>query len=346
MSELEHSSRRPGRAMHLQRSGLKLRHLNLLVALDEACKVQDAAASLNLSQPAASKILADIERIVGTPLFERHPRGIVANSYGEVLIRRARTMLAELGQAETEITTLRNGEGGLVGVGAVMAPAADVLVDAIAAVRTRLPRVQISVRVETSDALVEALLASKLDFVLARIPRTIDPSPFHYREFGLEEGCLLTREDHPLARRRDVLPSELDDRDWVLQPRGSLLRHSLEAMLRRHGVAAPERVISTPSTLMTLMVMAKTNAISAFSQSVGELLVAGHGLAMLPLRERIIVEPYGLITLKNRPLSPAASVLRAEIEARLFVEPLASRAEAAEPASTPFGRARPNMERP
>ena len=67
---------------------------------------------------------------------------------------------------------------------------------------------------------------------------------------------------------------------------------------------------------------------------------------MLPLRERIIVEPYGLITLKNRPLSPAASVLRAEIEARLFVEPLASRAEAAESASTPFGRARPNMERP
>lgn len=346
MSELEHSSRRPGRAMHLQRSGLKLRHLNLLVALDEACKVQDAAASLNLSQPAASKILADIERIVGTPLFERHPRGIVANSYGEVLIRRARTMLAELGQAETEITTLRNGEGGLVGVGAVMAPAADVLVDAIAAVRTRLPRVQISVRVETSDALVEALLASKLDFVLARIPRTIDPSPFHYREFGLEEGCLLTREDHPLARRRDVLPSELDDRDWVLQPRGSLLRHSLEAMLRRHGVAAPERVISTPSTLMTLMVMAKTNAIGAFSQSVGELLVAGHGLAMVPLRERIIVEPYGLITLKDRPLSPAATVLRAEIEARLFADPPASRAEAIGPASAALGRARQSMEHP
>ncbi len=333
MSELEPTASVPARSTQLLRSGLKLRHLNLLVALDDSCKVQDAAASLHLSQPAASKILADIERIVGSPLFDRHPRGIVANSYGEVLIRRARTMLAELGQAEMEITNLRKGEGGHVGVGAVMAPAADVLVDAIAAVRARLPQVQISVRVETSDALVEALLASKLDFVLARIPRTIDPSPFHYREFGLEEGCLLTRKDHPLARRREVPPAELDDRDWVLQPRGSLLRHSLEAMLRRHDVPAPERVISTPSTLMTLMVMAKTDAISAFSQPVGELLVAGHGMAMLPLRERITVEPYGLITLKDRPLSPTASVLRAEVEARLFAAPAAVLPDAQAPSA-------------
>lgn len=326
MLELERSARKPARDPQLQRSGLKLRHLSLLVALDEACKVQDAAASLHLSQPAASKILADIERIVGTPLFERQPRGVVANSYGEVLIRRARTMLAELGRAETEIAALRQGEGGQVGVGAVMAPAAEVLVDAIAAVRARHPRLQVSVRVETSDALVEALLASKLDFVLARIPRTVDPIPFRYREIGLEEGCLLTREGHPLARRGEVLPEQLEDRDWVLQPRGSLLRHSLEAMLRRHGVAVPERVISTPSTLMTLMVMAKTDAIGAFSQPVGELLVAGHGLTMLPLRERITVEPYGLITLEGRPLSPAATVLRAEIEARLFAGPAATMA--------------------
>ena len=161
---------------------------------------------------------------------------LVRNDYQEITTRELLVGLGEVG-VRARLDALRQGEGGQVGVGAVMAPAAEVLVDAIAAVRARHPRLQVSVRVETSDALVEALLASKLDFVLARIPRTVDPSPFRYREIGLEEGCLLTREGHPLARRGEVLPEQLEDRDWVLQPRGSLLRHSLEAMLRRHGVA-------------------------------------------------------------------------------------------------------------
>ena len=80
---------------------------------------------------------------------------------------------------------------------------------------------------------------------------------------------------------------------------------------------------------MALMVMAKTDAISAFSRPAGELLVANHGLARLRLREQITVEPYGLITIKDRPLSPAAAILRAEIEARLFpASPASSRPEA------------------
>ena len=303
----------------LLRRGLKLRQLHLLVALEDTGKLHDAAASLRLSQPAASRMLAEIERIVGTQLFERHSRGLLANHYGEAMIRRARTMLAELAQADREITALRSGEGGIVGVGAVMAPAAEVLVDAVATVRERLPRLQISVRVETSDALIEALLASQLDFIIARIPRTVDPSPFSYREHGPEAAYLVARNQHPLARRAEVLPHDLDGCDWVLQPRGSLLRHSVEAMLRRHGVRAPERVVSTPSVLMMIMLLTRTDMIAALSAPVADLLMVEGQLRRLALRESITVEPFGLITVKDRPLSPAVRIVHAEVERRLFL---------------------------
>jgi DNA-binding transcriptional LysR family regulator len=305
-------------ADRLLRTGLKLRHLLLLVALDDHRKLHRAADAMNLSQPAASKMLGEVEKIVGVPLFERLPRGIEPTWYGEALIRRTRTVLAELGQAGAEIAALKVGEGGAVAIGTVMSPAVDVVVDALEAVRARMPRVQISIQVDTSDVLTEKLIGSKLDFVIARIPPGADPKPFDYREVGEEEGCLLVRAEHPLAGRETVLPSDLFDRDWVMQPRGSLLRRSVEALLRRHGVPPPERVVNTPSVMMAAVLAAKTDAIAPLAAPVGDLFVGAGRFAKLRLSEPLTVEPYGLIRLAGRPLSPAAAELYRAVEQKVF----------------------------
>ncbi|WP_181701477.1 LysR family transcriptional regulator [Chthonobacter albigriseus] len=302
----------------LLRTALKLRHLNLLVALDDHRKLHRAAASLNLSQPAASKMLGEIEKIVGVPLFDRLARGVEPTWYGEALIRRTRTVLAELGQAGEEIAALRAGEGGTVSVGTVMAPAVDIVVPALESVRRRLPRLQVTVQVDTSDVLSERLLASRLDFIIGRIPAGMNPAPFDYREVGEEEACLMVRESHPLAALPLVRPEDLHDRDWVLQPRGSLLRRSVEAMLRRHGVPPPVRVVNSASLLMTMSMAAKTDAVAPIALKVGELLLSAGRFKLLPLTERITVEPYGLIKARGRPLSPAAEVLYRAVEDELF----------------------------
>src|SRR4051794_41408294 len=83
------------------RARLKLRHLQLFMALDEHRNLHRAAANLNLSQPAASKLLSDFEEALGFPLFERHARGIEPNRYGELMIRHARVILSELAVAGT-----------------------------------------------------------------------------------------------------------------------------------------------------------------------------------------------------------------------------------------------------
>ncbi|WP_246329572.1 LysR family transcriptional regulator [Chthonobacter rhizosphaerae] len=310
-----------GRGIHgerLLRTGLKLRHLNLLVALDDHRKLHRAAMALNLSQPAASKMLGEIEKIVGVPLFERLARGVEPTWYGEALIRRTRTVLAELGQAGEEIAALRAGEGGTVAIGSVMAPAVDAVVSAIQSVRRRLPQLQVSVDVETSDVLAERLLASRLDFAIARIPNGIDPEPFDYREVGPEEACLLVRADHPLAGKDVVSAADLHDREWVLQPRGSLLRRSIEVMMRRHGVPPPTRVVVTGSILMTLVMAGRTDAIAPLAIPVAEMFLSAGSFKILRLEERVTVEPFGLIKVKGRPLSPAAAVLYAAIEEEVF----------------------------
>ncbi|BBE70688.1 LysR family transcriptional regulator [Oharaeibacter diazotrophicus] len=298
----------------LLRSGLKVKHLLLLVALDDHRKLHRAAEAMNLSQPAASKMLGEIEKMVGAAMFERLPRGIEPTRYGEALIRRSRTVLAELGQAGTEITALRVGEGGAVAIGTVMSPAAEIMVDAIERVRARMPRVQITVQVDTSDVLAGHLTASRLDFMIGRIPPGVDPSPFVYREIREETAALLVRAEHPLAGRAAVRPEDLYDRDWVMQARGSLLRRSLEALLRRHGVPPPVRVIDTPSVMMATLLVARTDSILPVAEPVADLFLAAGRFVKLSLTEKLTVEPYGLIRIAGRPLSPAAAAFYATLE--------------------------------
>src|ERR1700712_3870748 len=85
------------------RARLKLRPLQLLAALDDQRNLARAAATLSVTQPAASKLLAEIETMLGTILFDRLPRGMEPNLYGEVLVRRARSVLIELEAAAKEL---------------------------------------------------------------------------------------------------------------------------------------------------------------------------------------------------------------------------------------------------
>ncbi len=298
--------------------GLTLRQLQLVVSLDDHRKLHQAATQQNLSQPAASKMLGKIEEMVGAPLFDRLPRGIEPTLYGEALIRRARTMIAELGRAGEEIAALQAGGGGVVAVGTVMSPAVDTLIEALQTVQNQRVPPQITVHVETSDVLAEMLLTARLDFTISRIPAGVDPGPLDYRESSQEETVLLVRRSHPLARLAVVQPEDLRDCAWVMQPRGSLMRRSLEAMLRRHGVAAPERVVNTPSVLMLMALAARTDTIAPVGAPVADLFCTSGDFVRLPLSEPVMIEPFGLLKLRQRVLSPAAQRLYDAVSTALF----------------------------
>ena len=104
------------------RARLKTRQLLLLLAMEEEGNIHRAAQALNMTQPAASKLLKDLEDALGVALFERLPRGMRPTWYGETMIRHARMALANLSQAHDEIEALKSGHFGQVSVGAITTP--------------------------------------------------------------------------------------------------------------------------------------------------------------------------------------------------------------------------------
>jgi len=285
---------------------LTMRQLRLLVALDDQRKLQQAATRLNMSQSAASKMLAEIEKTAGVQLFDRLPRGIAPTDYGEILIRRSRSILADLRHAASELEGRKAGNSGAVSIGLVAAPSTALLVQAIRELGAKLDAIKISLEVENSPILVNRLIALESDFVVARMPDTVDPRNFNYDDLDEEEACFVTRAGHPLADRSVISLRDLVDLQWVLEPRGSIIRQSFERLIRAGGIAPPRRVIDCASHLATLAIVAGTDALTAMSVPIVDHIGDRNKVKKVGIREKLTVGSYGLIQIKGRPLSPAA----------------------------------------
>ena len=298
---------------------LRLSQLRLIAAIDRHRQIGNAAQMLGITQPAASRSLAEIERIAGVPLFDRHPRGMTPTPAGEVFARRAQLMLTGLTDLGRELDELQGGLTGIVRVGAVTGPALACVVPALRRLKAAAPRVEVAVEVEPSARLLAALEDGDLDFLLARVP------PGHAAEHLRVEPALreivrcLVRADHPLAGREGVAMAEIAAYPWVLQDRGAPIRQAVEQALWDEGLAPPADVTASASQMLALAMAVQGDAICPMSHEVARLFetLGGAGLTTLDLARPIELSPCHLVSMASRQLSPAAerlmSLIRDEI---------------------------------
>ncbi|TAV49964.1 LysR family transcriptional regulator [Rhizobium leguminosarum] len=297
----------------LLRAGLKLNHLRMIVAIEDSGQISAAAEVLNISQPAASRMLSEMESITKTSLYERVARGVVLTTFGAALARRARKILLELREASREIGELKSGKGGSVFIGSVTAPAMSLVVPAINKVRKAYPGIEINIQVETSNVLARELLAARHDFIIGRIPDDLNPRLFEVKEIGIERACLIVRSRHPLMKQKTSSLADVRDYDWVFQPPGTLLRRTIEDVFLSQGVALPENIVNTSSLLLTCAIICETDAIAPVAVDVAQFLASqgsnASDVRMLPIDFDINVKPYSMITARERALPPSARLL-------------------------------------
>ncbi|HJV71146.1 LysR family transcriptional regulator [Ideonella sp.] len=294
------------------RARLKTRQLLLLVAMDEEGNIHRAAQVLNMSQPAASKLLKDLEDALGAQLFERLPRGVRPTWYGETMIRHARMALASLSQAHDEIEALKSGRFGQVSVGAITTPGMTLMPAAIALVKQEHPSLRVAVQIETSDVLMERLQQGKLDMMVGRLFETHDKTALRYQPLVEEPASAVARPGHPLLAMPKLCLRDLVSAGWIVPPAGSVLRHRFELMFREEGLEPPVNLIETAALLFTTRMLQQSDLLAVLAADVGRY-YAEHGMAaVLPIQLPCKMDAYGLITRSDRLLSPAG---RAMLEA-------------------------------
>lgn len=297
------------------RARLKTRQLMLLVAIEEEGNIHRAAETLNMSQPAASKLLKDLEDMIEVQLFERLPRGMRATWYGEAMIRHARVALASLSEAGDEIEALKAGHAGNVSIGAIQGPAVTLIPEAIQRAIGEHPNLRVSLLVESSNVLQERLAQNKLDIIVGRLFAQHDKTHLHYQALAEEKICAIARPGHPILEHKRLRLADLDEAGWVVPPPGSVLRHRFEVMFQNAGLAAPQRLIESTALVFVIKMLQQTDYLSVVPTDVASY-YAEHGIvSMVPIELACKMDAFGIITRTDWLLSPAARIMLHSLKA-------------------------------
>jgi DNA-binding transcriptional LysR family regulator len=291
------------------RARIKTRQLMLLIAIGDAGNIHRAAQVLNISQPAASKLLKDLEDALGIALFERLPRGMRPTWYGEAMIRHARMALASLAQAGSELEALKTGRFGDVNVGAITGPALSLLPQAMTIIAREHPDLRVQLDVESSDVLLERLTQSKLDIMIGRLFEMHDKSNLSYERLSDEPVCAIARPGHPMLSSRTLTLKQLEQAPWIVPPMGSVLRHRFELMFQEAGLGIPPHLIETGSILFTTKMLQESDFITVVPADVARYYASYGMVATLPIELSCTMDAFGIILRKDYLLSPAAKVV-------------------------------------
>jgi DNA-binding transcriptional LysR family regulator len=279
--------------------GVQLRHLRCLVAVAQERHLARAAERLALSQPAVSKTLVELETLAGGRLVERGQagrRGIQGLTVaGEQLLAHALRVLEALDASAQAVMPASGARPQRLRIGALPSVGPSLLPAALAALRERLPTLQVQVQTGANAALLDALRAGELDLVAGRMS---DPQLMTGLTFELlytEPLALVARPGHPLAGSGPSV-QEVLRHPLVIYDEGTIPRHHTESFLSGLGLRLPAHVTQTLDLSVARALVVRSDAI--WFTPIGAAqddLAAGH-LVRLAIDTAGTEEPVGLLT--------------------------------------------------
>jgi DNA-binding transcriptional LysR family regulator len=277
------------------RTRMRVRHLELLDALGETLNIHKAAPRLNLSQPATSKLLKEMEELYRTPLFERQPRGLRPTAAGESAIRRARQLLQEIGDALVEAHLVASGASGRIRLGVVPAALPRLFEQVLDKANKLLPLLVVDVTEGSPQNLLASLKRKELDVVLVRASYETSQPPFATETLYSESISLVVRSNHPLAKKRRLKISELTSQDWILPPESAPVRQEIDRIFTQAGLSRPSAWIESTSLLLTETAIVKRDFVAAMPHSVAKLYESRGQIKILDNDFVVHMPPIGLV---------------------------------------------------
>ena len=214
---------------------MELRQLRYLLAVADERHFTRAAAREHVAQPALSQQIRRLEDEVGLPLVDRTTRRVALTDAGELLVARARRIVAEVDAARTELQALRGIEAGRVIVGAMHTMGPIDLALALAIFHYSHPQVELTVREQSSEELAEMLRVDELDLAFLSVTERIESHGLGLQQLVSEELVSVLPPGHRLAGRARIRMAELSTERFISYREGSRLREVLVSAGRGAG---------------------------------------------------------------------------------------------------------------
>jgi DNA-binding transcriptional LysR family regulator len=290
---------------------LKLRDLQMLLAIAQNGSMGKAAAALSVSQPAVSKAISDLEYALGVRLLDRNPRGVEPTVYARALLDRGVVVFDELKQAIAQIRSLADPASGELRIASTIAIASGFIPAVIDQVSRQYPRLTFHLSAGEASTTYSALEERKVDLVVAPIFTPALDGHLAVELLYDEPLVVVAGAKTTWARRRRLKLSDLMDATWTLPPPESLYGGVVAEAFRNEGLEVPRATVFTSVTAVRNALLATGRFVSIVQGSVMRFNFLAPRFKVLPVTLPTTRRPIAAITLKRRTLSPSA---------RLFID--------------------------
>jgi DNA-binding transcriptional LysR family regulator len=278
---------------------LKMRHLILLLQIEQHGSLTRVAEHMASTQPAITNALAELESMFGAPLFDRSVRGMAPTRLGRVVLARARAMVQDLSHLVRDMESVAAGHAAHLHVGVIPFISGQML---SAAIRRTLPeserRLTVTIHEGTSDQLLPQLRDHTLDIVIGRASSAVDLERVQFELLYRQYPRLIAsrRLSARLARNR-LDWRALAGLDWILGAPNTPMREQVADIFLGAGIAPPAPMVESYSAkLIGELIVASERAISIVPADIAEELVRIAGVAIVPYSFEWTLPPIAMFT--------------------------------------------------
>jgi LysR family pca operon transcriptional activator len=273
---------------------IKIRHLTCFLEVVRLHSVVGAADALNISQPAVTKTIQELEDILGEALFDRSKRRLSLTALGEVFYRYVSTSISALRQGID--ATRGSAQAATLRVGALPSVSARILPKAVQEFSSAVPDVVIRIVTGPNDHLLSLLRTGDVDFVIGRMADPADMLGLSFEHLYSESAVAVVRNGHELLSRAQIDVSAVTDYDVLMPPPDALIYPLISRLFLAHGVVDHKRKIETVSDAFARAYVRSTDAIWFISEGVVANDLAENQLVALPFDLKETVGPLGFTT--------------------------------------------------
>jgi DNA-binding transcriptional LysR family regulator len=256
-----------------------------------------------------SRVVSDMERLLGVPLFDRTSSGVELTRFGEALRRRTTNVTDELKQGLGELTFLADPTQGEISIGTTE-PMTALTATIVQNISAAYPKIRFIISAGDTLALHERLRRREIDIAVTRMAADFD----RYEDLAAEalfedELAVIAGKHNPLVRRKGLTLRSLVNERWLLgMPATSFLRPFIEEAFRAEGLSVPAATVTCGSYAMQTNLLAAGPFLTILPRATLRYPAPHPTLVALRVRMPTTRRPVGVVRLKHRHISPIVSI--------------------------------------
>ena len=290
------------------------RKVQLFLAAARMGNLTEAAASLEISQPALSKSIKSLEKTLGVRLLERGRFGVSVTPFGQALMQHGQVIEAEMRNALGEIQAMRGAQRGHVLMGCGPTEATRLLPLALQALAQKNPDIQVTVLYGLNEALMPWVKQGEVDFALSSVPARASDTDLTHEALLTETATVVARAGHPLTQHKVVSPAMIIQYPWVLPRQRELERLAFDDYFVSQGLEPPAAQVETTSTVLMKSMVMQSDALTFIPTELIYWEVRAGQLQPLQATGNQWARQVGITRRRKGSMSPASQLLLAAVK--------------------------------